>query len=343
MSTPSYMYNHAVATWAIAEAYSLTNHNPLLRGSIQRACDFLLKAQKVNGGWGYTSNGEADTSVTGWCVMALRAAKFAKFEVPEKSFTGAKNFLNSVTSEDFRTGYNLQNGNISYELPMIDTARIFSIERKYKDELKKNILSKELRDEFAKHNRTLSNMASIENMQLSGTKTSLGSHKKLSEMEAWLIIDNENRIKYQVMLTDDLLEVFLVKRMFAPSEAMTALAMSARIFMGTGKENASISEGSKVLSRYLPIWGDDASGLSLINYYYWHWGTIVMYQIGGKEWEMWNKKLTEILLAHQEKEGCKNGSWPPISKQCKAGGRIYCTTLNILSLEIYYRYGKLSF
>jgi len=62
--------------------------------------------------------------------------------------------------------------------------------------------------------------------------------------------------------------------------------------------------------------------------------------MGGNYWNQWNNRLVDVLVNKQIKTGCQCGSWSPLGKQCAAGGRIYATALNILSLEIYYRYGK---
>ncbi len=73
--------------------------------------------------------------------------------------------------------------------------------------------------------------------------------------------------------------------------------------------------------------------------YYWYYATIAMFQVGGKAWETWNSALTKTLLVHQRRGGCLEGSWdPPDNFWGQVGGRLYSTTLNILNLEIYYRY-----
>ncbi|MBL7223445.1 MAG: DnaJ domain-containing protein [Candidatus Brocadiae bacterium] len=96
---PGQMYLHGIATLALAEAYAMTK-DPLLREATQRAVDFLLETQNSTGGWRYyATSSDADSSIAGWIVMALRSARYAGLEVPEKAFDGARKFFASVTDK----------------------------------------------------------------------------------------------------------------------------------------------------------------------------------------------------------------------------------------------------
>ena len=67
------MYNHALATMALAELYG-TSRDFTLRRAAESAVAFCLKAQNPNLGWKYRiKQGKNDTSVTGWMVLALKA------------------------------------------------------------------------------------------------------------------------------------------------------------------------------------------------------------------------------------------------------------------------------
>ena len=76
------MYQHALATLALAEAYGMT-HNPSIRESLTKAVNLILKAQSASGGWRYTPvPGDQDLSVTVMQIMALRAAADTGLFVP---------------------------------------------------------------------------------------------------------------------------------------------------------------------------------------------------------------------------------------------------------------------
>ena len=77
-------YDHAVATYALCEAYTFCKQMDIpsisnLERVIVKAVDRILDAQCPNGGWAYSYNNRInpniDLSVTGWNVQALKAAE----------------------------------------------------------------------------------------------------------------------------------------------------------------------------------------------------------------------------------------------------------------------------
>jgi hypothetical protein len=91
-------YVHAITTMAVSEAYGMTKSNEL-KDIAQKAVDVLLARQNEYAGWDYaTATGRNDTSVTGWCVMALKSAKSAGLGIG-MGFEGAKNHFDKVTPE----------------------------------------------------------------------------------------------------------------------------------------------------------------------------------------------------------------------------------------------------
>lgn len=103
-----YMYSHAIATQALCELYAVTAEARIGAGA-QLATDFLVFAQHgPSGGWRYEANEPADTSVTGWVILALNAA--AKAGLDASGFHGARRFLDSVTEPAYyRVGYERAN------------------------------------------------------------------------------------------------------------------------------------------------------------------------------------------------------------------------------------------
>jgi hypothetical protein len=100
------MYNHAIATLALAEAYGLTG-SALCKDPAQKAVDYLVSAQNPGRGWRYSARpGDNDTSVSGWAVMALKSAELSGLTFPRTAFDGARAWLDEVTEESYgRAGY----------------------------------------------------------------------------------------------------------------------------------------------------------------------------------------------------------------------------------------------
>jgi hypothetical protein len=66
-----------------------------------------------------------------------------------------------------------------------------------------------------------------------------------------------------------------------------------------------------------------------------------MHHFGGEAWKDWNDRMRETLIKKQEKnEKSPNfGSWSPEGDPwARVGGRLMITSLNLLTLEVYYRY-----
>jgi hypothetical protein len=122
------------------------------------------------------------------------------------------------------------------------------------------------------------------------------------------------------------------------SESLTAVAMSARIFCDAS-DSPLMKAGAELLAKKLPVW-DEAKGS--IDMYYWYYGTLAMFQMGGENWERWNKNLKTVVIDHQrtDKDGCLDGSWDPIDPWGEEGGRVYSTALMAMCLEVYYRYPR---
>jgi Prenyltransferase and squalene oxidase repeat len=126
----AFLYNEALATLALTEAYGLTQH-PFWHESAQRGIEFLERAQRPNPsgqglwGWRYASRQEieakypggsldetgkkelfdSDLSVTGWCVMALKSAQLSKLAVEPGALEGALAFTKWVSTPEGLAGY----------------------------------------------------------------------------------------------------------------------------------------------------------------------------------------------------------------------------------------------
>jgi len=126
---------------------------------------------------------------------------------------------------------------------------------------------------------------------------------------------------------------------FHHHETLSGAAAFVRMILGTKPNDALIRSATDFLLRDKPS-TNDPNG---IDYYYWHLGTLALFQHdgpSGERWKQWNGFLKEALLKSQSTpdKGCKSGSWEPTDRWGPEGGRVYATALNALTLETYYRY-----
>jgi hypothetical protein len=112
---------------------------------------------------------------------------------------------------------------------------------------------------------------------------------------------------------------------------MTAEALFCQQMLGYPQDTESSRESVTFLMENTPR-------LSDANYYYWYYGTLAMYQYGGRPWQDWNSVVRDLLISQQIQNGPESGSWDPSDKWGRYGGRLYSTALATLTLEVYYRF-----
>ena len=256
-----FFYNHAIATMAVCEAYAMAK-NDLSKEAATKAVDFLVRNQSADPsgtglcGWRYLpGTNESDTSVTGWCVMALKSAELAGLGNYSGAMDGAMNFIQQATAPNGLVGYQGRG----------DAGR--------------QAIVQGVNEDFANH------------------------------------------------------------------PALTAVGMCIRTFARHRAGDPMLSEGAKHLLADLPAWDPVKKTL---DYYYWYYGSLALYQFDGPEsprrdgslWKRWNQAMLAALVGHQKKTGagCQLGSWGGDDRWGFAGGRLYATAINTLTMEVYYRY-----
>ena len=98
------MYCHGMATYALAEAYGMSENkgigNPLRR-PLEKAIRFIIERQnKTGGGWRYLPGMAGDMSMFGWQLMALRTAEHHGIAVPRSTNTLMVKFLKEQSRGD---------------------------------------------------------------------------------------------------------------------------------------------------------------------------------------------------------------------------------------------------
>ena len=125
-----------------------------------------------------------------------------------------------------------------------------------------------------------------------------------------------------------------------PTRAMTAVGLLMRLYTGWSRTNHHMMMGARTLDQNLPNLGTSDSPKR--DTYYWYYATQVMFHMGGEQWQRWNQALHPMLTKSQLQEGPLAGSWDPqipVPDRWGAyGGRLYVTTMNLLSLEVFYRH-----
>lgn len=125
-----------------------------------------------------------------------------------------------------------------------------------------------------------------------------------------------------------------------PTAVMTSVGLLMRLYFGWQRDTSEMMAGTDYLLQYIPQHGTRSN--SLRDTYYWYYATQVMFHMGGERWDRWHDALYPLLIDNQVVDGEYAGSWNPISPTpdlwARYGGRLYVTTLNLLSLEVSYRH-----
>jgi hypothetical protein len=115
------------------------------------------------------------------------------------------------------------------------------------------------------------------------------------------------------------------------------------MYFGRPKKDPRMVQGAQYLQQRLPQVEE-----GYIDTYYWYYATQVMRHMDGEYWQDWKRVIRPMLLDNQVKQGPLAGSWSPTYRRGvtnrwgddrwgKNGGRIYVTTLNLLTLEVDHR------
>jgi len=277
----AFMYNEALATMALSEAYGMTRA-AYWKGPAQKGVEFLQRAQRLNPsgsgrwGWRYASREDvedfrkgtgdeayqremfdSDTSVTAWCVMALKSAEMCGLTIERESMDGALAFSDFVTANDGLVGYLDAKG-------------------------AGGIVTGPYSDRFTYHPTT-----------------------------------------------------------------MSALGMCIRIFAKHDAADPFLDLAARRIVADLPAVSKDRAS---VDYYYWYYASLALFQVDGESaprrtgryWNPWNDAMVKALIALQDHEDrtCGEGGWlePDRWGSYSGAGALYDTALNVLTLEVTFRY-----
>jgi hypothetical protein len=130
----------------------------------------------------------------------------------------------------------------------------------------------------------------------------------------------------------------------------SALAMLILSFGGAELSDPLLEAAAQQIAEEVPkVTADPLS----VDFYFWYFATLALYQYdgpdspregAGEHWEPWNKGLVKSLLPlqHHDKarDACGRGGWLAEARGNQRGRALYNTALNVLTLEVYYRYAN---
>jgi len=116
--------------------------------------------------------------------------------------------------------------------------------------------------------------------------------------------------------------------------SMTPIATLCLQLLGHARSSEARS-GLSAMSSWSPDWANpDLSGGKLETLYIWYYATQAFFHEGGAQWQRWNDRYAPMIVKNQNEDG----SWTWDKDRSSAYGPVYATTLNALSLMVYYRY-----
>lgn len=122
---------------------------------------------------------------------------------------------------------------------------------------------------------------------------------------------------------------YLPDRKHMPTPSMTAAGLLCRMYLDWKESSPGLRAGVSILSER----GPDPDDM-----YYNYYATQVLHHWGGEEWIRWNGVMRDHLVNTQIRRGHAAGSWDVADRHGNMGGRLYMTSLALLTLEVYYRH-----
>ncbi len=107
--------------------------------------------------------------------------------------------------------------------------------------------------------------------------------------------------------------------------------------MGQGKSPEARAGVENIANNYRLEWNDEKKyALHGHPSYYWYYCTQAAFHGGRSSWRQWNRHFSDVLIRHQKEDG----HWVCPGEDNEIGelDPYYSTTLNALSLMVYYRY-----
>ncbi len=103
-----FVYDHAIAAYAMCEAYGLSKYR-LLQKAAQKGINSLESHRNPYSVWRYQPrDNDNDISVTGWCIMAYESGEFFELQINKSALDLCATFLDQVSDPTGAHGYTKQ-------------------------------------------------------------------------------------------------------------------------------------------------------------------------------------------------------------------------------------------
>ena len=103
-----FVYDHAIAAYAMCEAFGLSNYK-LLKDTAQKGINYLESHRNPYSVWRYQPrDNDNDISVTGWCIMAYESGEFFGLQINKSALDMCETFLDQVSDATGKHGYTKQ-------------------------------------------------------------------------------------------------------------------------------------------------------------------------------------------------------------------------------------------
>jgi len=103
-----FIYNHAIAAYAMCEAFGLSNYQ-LLKDTAQRGINYLESHRNPYSVWRYQPRDNDNApSVTGWRIMAYESGEFFGLTINKEALKYSEVWLDQVSDPTGRHGYSKQ-------------------------------------------------------------------------------------------------------------------------------------------------------------------------------------------------------------------------------------------
>ena len=111
----------------------------------------------------------------------------------------------------------------------------------------------------------------------------------------------------------------------------SAVGLLCRMYLGWKKDHPALQRGVDRLAKMGPS----------KDLYFDYYATQILHHVEGERWVSWNTRMRDMLVNAQSKKGHETGSWyegVEGGHGAHAAGRLYCTSLATMILEVYYRH-----